>query len=175
LIHLHEITKLDLSLPPKLPDSLFASLGHTSFPNLRDLALHMDLTSSVLMFLRRNSLHIRNLCFQSLSRENVVFNPLCTFPELESYSGTYLFIPAFLPGSPVKFITTRIHVVADADPVFSALSKTTTPLENILLEIGEWHFHYLESLSRYVPRVLDIEFVYDIRADSDAVAVRLIF
>jgi hypothetical protein len=162
---------LILLWPLDIPPSYSEGLQHCSFPNLRALNLQMELTPSVLTFIRRNNLRIRDLRISSAASV-IPMSPLCTFPELSFYRGDCKLIPAFLPGSPVQRVSTTMFPRYDVECILSALSKTTAPLEKVRIHIQNWDFRIFESLGRHTPHILDIEFKTLRELASTMVAVR---
>jgi hypothetical protein len=160
---------LDLGFSMQIPHSYLEGLRHCSFPNLRVLNLDMELTPSVLAFMRRNNLRIREL-FVSSGEDSQPSAPLCTFPKLECYGGSFELMPAFLPGSLVQQITTNFFATDNVESSLCALSKITVPLKTISILSDSWDMRFFESLSRHAPRVLGIEFESD--SDADMMVVR---
>ena len=163
LICLHGIMTLGLILPADIPIPYLEDLQYCSFPYLEELSLSACLTPSVLTFMRRNNLYIRELYITSDldSRKQA---PPCTFLELKVYRGDPEFIPAFLPGSPVQQIdiTRRVLGVDNMEHILGALSRTTQSVEEISI-YSVWDLRIFDCLSRHAPRVVDISF----RADSE--------
>jgi hypothetical protein len=163
LIRLHGIMTLGLILPADIPIPYLEDLQYCSFPYLEEPSLSACLTPSVLTFMRRNNLYIRELYITSDldSRKQA---PPCTFLELKVYRGDPEFIPAFLPGSPVQQIniTCRVLGVDNMEHILGALSRTTQSVEEISI-YSVWDLRIFDCLSRHAPRVVDISF----RADSE--------
>jgi hypothetical protein len=162
---LHGITILDLQFSLQIPHSYLEGLQHCSFPNLHVLNLEVELTPSVLTFMRRNSLRIRQL-YVSSDDDTLPPASLCTFPKLECFSGSFNLMPAFLPGSLVQRISVNSFPVDDLESRFSVLSNIPVPLKKIYIINEGWDLGILESLSRHAPRVLDIEFESGVQGED---------
>jgi hypothetical protein len=169
LINLREITELYLYLAPTVLYSSFEGFEHFSFPNLWLIHLEVELTPSVLGFLDHHRLCIRNLSIP-YDVDPLPQTSLYTFPALEFYSGTFELIPAFLPGSPVRSITSDICATDEVENVLATLKMTTVPLEVIAFTSKTWNLRFFECLSRYAPNVLDLEFQSD-DEDADGIEV----
>src|ERR1700691_1328095 len=100
---------LGLILPADIPIPYLEDLQYCSFPYLEELSLSACLTPSVLTFMRRNNLYIRDLYITS-DLDSRKHAPPCTFLELKVYRGDPEFILAFLPGSPVQQINITCRV-----------------------------------------------------------------
>jgi hypothetical protein len=116
----------------------------------------MELSPSIITFMRRNNSHIRDLDVRS-SPDILPWIHPCTFPELECYSGSFGLMFDFLPGSPVKCITTHIRDL-DVELNLIVLRTTTVPLEKIRITSENWDLHIFDCLGHYAPRILDIRF-----------------
>ena len=167
LINLREIKELYLYLALTVPQSYFEGFEHFSFPNLWLIHLEVELTPSVLDFLDRHRLHIRDL---SIPYDVDPRMSICTFPALELYSGAFELIPAFLPGCPVRSIMSDICATDEVENVLPVLRMTTVPLEEISFTSETWNLRFFECLNRYAPDVLDIEFRSD-DEDADGIEV----
>src|ERR1700683_4749674 len=82
--------------------------------------------------------------------------PLCAFPKLERFSGSFELMPAFLPGSLVQRITTNFCATDNVESNLCVLSKITVPLKTIAIISDTWDLRFFESLSRHEPPVLNI-------------------
>jgi hypothetical protein len=135
-----------------LPHTYFAELERCSFPNLQILQLYAKFCPSLVIFLRRHSLHIRDMSI-SLGSLLTDRRPTFRFPALERYSGDFDLMTMFLPGSRVQCIDTFFDDKANLVSTFSVLSETTMPLDKISFFAKNFDFRVFECLSQYAPCV----------------------
>jgi hypothetical protein len=178
-----EATEVFLSFSMETPDSYLKGLEPCFFPNLRVLRIELNITPSVLIFIYRNSRGIRDLHVLPHGYTNLFSAPLCTFPELEFYSGACRLIPAVLPGSPVQRISTDFYaadirgdITAEMEHSLSVLHQTTGPLMTFSVFSDHWNLVFFEILSRHAPNILQVEYgnVEDnvVEDDVDVISVR---
>ena len=159
------VTHLHLSFSSETPPSYLTGLGRCAFPHLRQLGLEVELTDSVLNFMRRNSQHIRELIINphgSIGR----MAPICTFPNLICYRGNSRMIPPLLRGSPVQIIFTSFFETEDEDEdteddmefALRVLHKTNAPVSLIYIMTNHWSLFFFECLSQYANKVTEIEY-----------------
>jgi hypothetical protein len=130
----------------------------------------MDLSPSILVLMRHHKLHVRHLGIKRHARY-LSINPICTFPQLESFNGSLDFLPVLLPGSPVQSISFKSWKDIDVEASLSALSKTIGSLTKVSIHSGQWDTRLFESLSHHAPNVQDILFE-SYGADADVISVR---
>jgi hypothetical protein len=172
LVNLHEITELFLYFATNVSHSYFEGFERFSFPNLWLIHLEVEVTSSIVNFLRRHRLCIRDL-YTLCDVDRLPQTSLCTFPALELYSGSFELIPAFLPGSPVEWISSDIDTTTDVENILAVLRMTTVPLEAISFTSETWNLRFFECLCQYAPHILDIEFQCDDENAEDAEAIEV--
>jgi hypothetical protein len=159
LIHLRDITTLELKLLPNLPRSYLTNLKQCSFPNLRALHLDTDLSPSILALICRHNLHVRDLKINShAALGSLPRDPICRFPMLDCYSGDFKFMASFLPGSRLRSINVEMFDRSNLETTLAALGKNTVSLEMISVLVDDWDIHIFKSVSRYAPDVLEIVF-----------------